>query len=111
MKSLIIGFIAMFITISAFSQKAKGNPDTTLTTYLTYACTMHPQYVSNVPAKCPVCHDDMTMRSKKEQMKAEVVKLYTCPMDKDVISTKKGKCPVCDMDMVELKSKNKAGKN
>ena len=103
--------MALFVTNSSFSQKAKGNPDTTLTTYLTYTCTVHPQYVSNVPAKCPVCNNDMTMRSKKEQMKAEVVKLYTCPMDKDVISTKKGKCPKCEMDMVALKPTDKVIKD
>lgn len=103
MKSFIIGFFAMFITVAAFSQKAKGNPDTTLKSYLTYNCPMHPQYVSNVAAKCPVCNNDMTL-SKKEQMKADVVKLYTCPMDKDVFSTKGGKCPKCGMTLVEKKN-------
>lgn len=107
MKSLIIYCLAMFVSIAAFSQKAKQSSDTTLKSYLTYSCSMHPQYVSSVPAKCPVCNSDMTL-SKKEQMKAEVVKLYTCPMD-NVISTKPGKCPKCEMDMVVLKSNKKSG--
>jgi hypothetical protein len=109
MKSLIIYCLAMFVSIAAFSQKAKQNSDTTLKSYLTYSCSMHPQYVSNVPAKCPVCNRDLIL-SKKEQMKAEVVKLYTCPMDK-VISTQPGKCPKCGKDMVEFKPKKKSGNN
>ena len=100
----------MFITVGAFSQKAKGNPDTTIKPYLIYTCTMHPEYVSNVQGKCPVCHNLM-MLSKKEQMKAEVVKLYTCPMHPDVICTKAGKCPDCNMDMVAFKPKDKAKKD
>src|SRR3954451_4296741 len=109
MKTLIIYCFAMFVSVTAFSQKAKQNSDTTLKSYLTYSCSMHPQYVSNVPVKCPVCNSDMTL-SKKEQMKAEVVKLYTCPMD-NVISTQPGKCTKCNMEMVEFKPKKKAGTN
>ena len=109
MKSLIILLVATLATVSAFSQKAKGNPDTTAKSYLTYYCPMHVQYVSNVPAKCPVCGDDMNQRSGKEIMKMEVVKLYTCPMD-NVVCTKPGKCPKCGMEMVELKPK-KSGNN
>ena len=96
----------MLISFAAFSQKAKQNADTSVKSYLTYSCQMHPQYVSNVTSKCPVCNNDMLL-SKKEQMKAEVVKLYTCPMDK-VYSTKPGKCPKCNMDMVDFKPTKKA---
>src|SRR4051812_11637895 len=104
MKTIIILFIAIFTTVAAFSQKAKGNPDTTLKSYLAYNCPMHTQYVSNLPAKCPVCGDNMSQLSQKEIMKMEVMKLYTCPMD-NVICTKPGKCPKCGMDMVELEPK------
>lgn len=106
MKSFIILLFATFATVAAFAQKAKGNPDTSLKQYLAYDCPMHTQYVSNVPAKCPICVDNMNQLSGKEIMKMEVVKLYTCPMD-NVICTKPGKCPKCGMDMVELKPKNK----
>ena len=106
MKSFIICLAAMFITVAAFSQKAKQNSNATLKSYMTYSCTMHPQYVSNEPAKCPVCNKDMNL-TKKEQMKMESVKLYTCSMDGDsVISTKPGKCPKCGMDLVEFKPKS-----
>lgn len=109
MKSFIICLIAMFISLASFSQKAKANPDTSLKSYLTYSCPMHPEYVSNVAGKCPKCNSNMTL-SKKEQMKAEVVKLYTCPMD-NVICTKPGKCPICGMEMVAFKPKDKANKD
>jgi hypothetical protein len=109
MKTLIVYSLAMFVSITAFSQKTKQNADTTLKSYLTYRCSMHLQYVSNVSAKCPACNSDMTL-SKKEQMKAEVVKLYTCPMD-SVISTQSGKCPKCGMDLVDFKPKKKSGNN
>lgn len=109
MKSLIICCTAMFITCAAFSQKAKANADTTLKAYFTYSCSMHPEYVSNVAAKCPVCSNTMAL-SKKEQLKMEVMNLYTCPMHPDVKCTKAGKCPSCNMDMVEFKPKSKAKK-
>ena len=100
----------MFVSIAAFSQKAKQNADTTLKPYLTYSCTMHPQFVSSVPAKCPLCNKDMNL-SKKEQMKMQGMKLYTCPMaDDSVMSTKTGKCPKCGMDLVEFKPANKSNK-
>jgi hypothetical protein len=101
MKSFIIAIAVMLISVCAFSQKAKGNTDTTIKSYLTYRCEMHPQYVSNAPAKCPVCNKDMNL-SGKEQMKMQVSKLYTCPMD-SMVSTQPGKCPKCNMDMVEFK--------
>jgi len=103
MKSFITCCFILFVSLAAFSQKAGQHTDTTLKQYLTYSCPMHPQYVSNVPAKCPVCNDDMVL-SKIVQMKMEVMKLYTCPMD-NVFSTQPGKCPKCNMDMVEFKPK------
>ena len=101
---------ATFAAIAAFSQKAKGNSNTTIKSYLAYSCSMHPQYVSDVLAKCPVCGDNMNQLSKKEIMKMEVVKLYTCPMD-NVMCTKPGKCPKCGMEMTILNTKNKAKGN
>jgi len=111
MKSFIICLFATCITVASFAQKAKQNANTTLKPYLTYSCTMHPQYVSSVPAKCPICNKDMNL-SKKEQMKMEDMKLYTCPMDSDsVLSTQPGKCPKCGMDLTEFKPADKSKKN
>ena len=109
MKSFTIGFVALFVTVAAFSQKNKNTSDTAITKYLKYNCSMHPQYVSNVPANCPVCNSNMNL-STKEQMKMEVMKLYTCPMD-HIICTKPGKCPKCNMDMIEFNPEDKSKKN
>lgn len=43
---------------------------------------------------------DLT-KSKKEQMKMEVMKMYTCPMHPDVTSDKPGKCSKCGMELTE----------
>jgi len=94
----------MFISLAAFSQKSKQNISTDTSKQVVYTCNMHPDYISFTAAKCPVCGNNM---SKKEAMKAEVVKLYTCPMD-NVICKKPGKCPMCGMDMTEYKPANKS---
>lgn len=104
MKSFIIACTAMLISLATFSQKTKQNTVTSnsdTSKQGIYTCAMHPDYISFSAAKCPVCGNSM---SKKEVMKAEVVKLYTCPMD-NVICKKPGKCPKCGMDMVEFKPK------
>jgi len=107
MKSLIISCFTIFISFAAFSQKSKQIIPTDTSKQVVYTCTMHPEYISFAAAKCPVCGNNM---SKKEVMKAEVVKLYTCPMD-NVICKKPGKCPKCGMNMVAYKPKNKSTSN
>ena len=57
---------------------------------------MHADMVSDIPGKCSKCGMDLT-KSKKEQMKMDVMKLYTCPMHPDVTSNKAGNCPKCGM--------------
>jgi hypothetical protein len=49
------------------------------------------------------------MRSRKEQMKMEVMKMYTCPMHPDVVSNKPGNCPKYGMKLIE--KKKASGKN
>jgi len=105
MKSFSIACFAMFISLAAFSQKSKQNIPANTSKQVVYTCTMHPDYISFAAAKCPVCGNNM---SKKEVMKAEVVKLYTCPMD-NTLCKKPGKCPKCGMDMVAYKPKAKSG--
>lgn len=41
------------------------------------------------------------VKSKKEQMKMETMKMYSCPMHPDVTSDKPGQCSKCGMDMKE----------
>ncbi len=107
MKSLIISCFTILISIAAFSQKAKQTIPTDTSKQVVYTCTMHPDYISFTAAKCPVCGDNM---SKKEVMKAEVVKLYTCPMD-NIICKKPGKCPKCGMEMTEYQPTKKSNTN
>ena len=70
---------------------------------------MHPNEVSNKPGKCSECGMDLT-KSKKEQMKMEVMKMYACPMHPNETFDKPGKCASCGMNMTEVKTKTKAKK-
>ncbi|WP_462250013.1 heavy metal-binding domain-containing protein [Ferruginibacter sp.] len=65
-----------------------------------YCCSMHSDVTSDAPGKCSKCGMDLT-KSKKEQMKMEVMKVYTCPMHADVTSNTQGKCTKCSMDLKE----------
>ena len=80
-------------SVSVFAQEKAGKKDTTQHTVL-YACSMHPNVISDKPGKCPQCGMDLSL-SKKEEMKKEVTKTYTCPAHLDVVSDKSGKCPQC----------------
>ncbi len=108
MKFLILFLFATFATIASFAQKPSPDSLSSDTSKVAvYSCPMHPDYISFSAAKCPVCGDSM---SKKEVMKAEVMKLYTCSMD-NVICTKPGKCPKCGMQMTAYKFKSKSAGN
>jgi periplasmic mercuric ion binding protein len=63
-----------------------------------YCCSMHSDVTGDAPGKCSKCGMDLT-KSKKEQMKMEVMKIYTCPMHSDVASNDPGKCAKCGMDL------------
>ena len=71
-----------------------------------YSCSMHPNVTSDKAGKCSQCGMDLT-KSKKEQMKMEVMKMYCCPMHADVTSDKAGKCTKCGMDLKEKKEIHK----
>ena len=98
MKKIIIFAFGLLITsLGVFAQKAKQDTTRHVTLY-SYACPMHPNFISDKPGKCPKCGMDMTL-STKEQMKRDVTKTYTCPVDADVISTQPGKCPKCGKNL------------
>jgi TusA-related sulfurtransferase len=85
-----------------YDRKAGGTAVETETTAASYSCPMHPNVTSSMAGKCTQCGMNLT-KSKKEQMKMEVVKLYSCPMHPDVTSKKVGKCSKCGMDLTENK--------
>lgn len=112
MKHLLIVLALFTSTNAVFAQKEKQKTkteSTSKTNQATYSCPMHPDEVSNKPGKCAKCGMDLT-RSKKEQMKMEVMKTYTCPMHADVTSNQPGDCPKCGMKLVEKTTDNKGKK-
>jgi Cu(I)/Ag(I) efflux system membrane fusion protein len=73
----------------------------------TYNCPMHASVTSDKPGKCSQCGMNL-MRSPKEKMKMETVKMYSCPMHPAVSSTKPGKCPECGMELKKTANTTKA---
>ena len=110
MKKLIILLFMVAATITSFAQEKAGKKDTTQhATLYSYACPMHPNFISDKPGKCPKCGMDLAQLSAKEQLKRDVTKTYTCPVHLDVISTESGKCPKCGKTMnLSPKEKMKA---
>ena len=112
MKKVIIVLIAITASFAGMAQESKTEKNTAKTTTVqkgTYSCPMHPNEVSNKPGKCSTCGMDLT-KSKKEQMKMEVMKMYACPMHPNQTFDKPGKCADCGMDMTVVKTKTKAKK-
>ena len=109
MKKLITLLIMAAATFTSFAQEKAGRKDTTQhVTLYSYACPMHPNFISDKPGKCPKCGMDMAL-SKKEQFKRDVAKIYTCPVHAEVLSTEPGKCPKCNKDLtLSLKEQLKA---
>jgi uncharacterized paraquat-inducible protein A len=109
MKSIKMLMMAALtiLSVSVFAQDStnhKMKMQKVKSEKMKYSCPMHPEVTSDKPGKCSKCGMDL-IRSKKEQMKMEVMKLYTCPMHPEVTSDKPGKCSKCGMDLKE----NKAG--
>lgn len=91
------------LSVSVFAQdtaQKKMKSASQKTEKATYCCPMHPDVTSNKPGTCSTCGINLT-RSKKEQMKMEVMKTYACPMHPDVTSDKPGTCPKCGMGLKE----------
>ncbi len=85
---------------SCCQYERKGSNVNTEKAVVSYCCPMHADVTSAEPGKCGKCGMDLT-KSKKEQMKMEVMKQYSCPMHADVKSDKPGKCSKCNMDLKE----------
>ena len=98
-KMIILALTLVVASTGIFAQEKAGKKDTTQhVTLYSYACPMHPNFISEKSGKCPKCGMDMAL-SAKEQMKREVMKVYTCPVHADVVSTQSGKCPKCEKSL------------
>ena len=99
-KKIIFALVFAIASISVFAQEKAGKKQTADHVILySYACPMHPNFVSEKPGKCPKCGMNFTQLSAKEQLKGDVTKTYTCTTDAGVISTQPGKCPKCGKDL------------
>ncbi len=111
MKTIIMLFIVTFAMLSTFAQKNKSNLSASSVgapKMASYSCPMHPNIVNDVAGKCPKCGMDLT-RSKKEQMKRDVMKLYSCPMHAEVVSNRPGTCAKCSSKLAIDRRGSKQG--
>jgi uncharacterized paraquat-inducible protein A len=98
--------VLTIMSVSVFAQDTtKQKNKKVKTEMVSYSCPMHPEIISDKPGKCSKCGMDLT-KSKKEQMKMEVMKIYSCPMHPEVTSEKPGKCNKCGMDLKEKKDRH-----
>jgi len=94
MKKILLMTVAFLISSTViFAQTKAGRVDTTQHVSY-YTCAAHPEVMMKEPGKCPKCGMELSL-SKKEQMKANVVKMYNCPVHISVTSHDAGKCPKC----------------
>ena len=105
MKSLKMLMMAALtiLSVSVFAQdSAKHNMSKQQADKMKYSCPMHPEVTSDKPGKCSKCGMDL-VKSNKEKMKMESMKMYSCSMHPEVTSDKPGKCSKCGMALVEKK--------
>lgn len=88
MKTIIIAASFMFLFMG-FDVAQTVN--TATNTGIIYACSMHPEIISDTPGTCPRCGMDLIQKA---------IPQYTCPMHAEVVSDSPGKCPKCKMDLV-----------
>lgn len=72
-------------------------------------CPMHPDYVSDQPGSCPICHMDLVRRvddSGTSRESAPAAEVWVCPMHPEVVSDHPGSCPICNMDLVPKPSES-----
>lgn len=68
-----------------------------------YFCPMHPDYVSDRPGTCPICHMDLVKREETAahaHQGTPAAQIWVCPMHPEVVSDHPGTCPICHMDLV-----------
>ena len=102
LKMLMMAAITI-LSVSVFAQDtAKHKMSKHQTDKMKYSCPMHPEVTSDKPGKCSKCGMDL-LKSNKEKMKMESMKMYSCSMHPEVTSDKPGKCSKCGMDLTRSK--------
>lgn len=94
MKKVLILLIAITTTVAGFAQTGTNKMPAkkeAVAQQVKYTCPTPPNVTVDKRGKCAECDMDLT-KSKKEQMKMEVMKMYSCPMHPEVISDKPDKC-------------------
>lgn len=91
------------------------------TTVGRYYCPMHPTYVSDRPADCPICNMKLVRDDGDQQASSPAghdpqasheahatppggTGTYICTMCPEVAADTPGRCPVCGMNLVERKA-------
>jgi FtsP/CotA-like multicopper oxidase with cupredoxin domain len=78
-------------TLAFVAEMDLGAPEGTA---VSYACPMHPEVVSDEPAKCPKCGMKLLASA------APAGTTYACPMHPEVVSDAPDRCPKCGMKLV-----------
>lgn len=114
MKLFAILMMAVLSTLSVpgsaqDTAKQKPNEPRQKVVKTKYSCPMHPDVTSDKAGTCPACGMELK-KSKKGQMKMEIIKTYSCPMkcEGDKTYNKPGKCSVCGMALKEKEKKTVA---
>jgi Cu(I)/Ag(I) efflux system membrane fusion protein len=66
-----------------------------------YQCPMHPQFVRDHPADCPMCGMKMVAMEKEKPAPAQAHK-FQCPMHPTVVKDHPADCPICGMKLVPM---------
>jgi FtsP/CotA-like multicopper oxidase with cupredoxin domain len=80
-------------TLALVAEMDLGEPELPAGATIAYTCPMHPEVISDEPARCPKC-------GMKLLATAEVPIAYACPMHPEVTSDEPDRCPKCGMKLV-----------
>lgn len=100
---ILLTAVLIILSVSVFAQdsiKQKAKTPKQKSEKVIYTCPMHSEVTSDKTGTCSQCGMELT-KSKKEQMKMDVMKMYTCPMHPEEKSDKPGKCSKCGMNLKE----------
>src|SRR3954470_2118897 len=79
-------------TVAFVAEMDMGEPDLGAGGALIYTCPMHPEVVSDEPARCPSCGMKLIAEAAPTG--------FACPMHPDVTSETADRCPECGMKLI-----------